>query len=83
MICPECRDGKPWNCTGWTLNDADELVDCDQAAELNTTGGEPAGSTRGYDRCHITDGCGGDEACAYLCPKSKVHQFCSQEGDAQ
>lgn len=23
-----------------------------------------------YDRCHIADGCEGDEACAALCPES-------------
>jgi len=43
--CPECRDGKPWNCTGWTLTDDDEMVDCDQAPGLNAVGSEPAGST--------------------------------------
>ena len=26
--CPECRDGKPQNCEGWTLDDADEKVPC-------------------------------------------------------
>lgn len=45
MICPECRDGKPWNCTGWTLTDDDKMVDCDQAPGLNAGGSEPGGST--------------------------------------
>lgn len=27
--CPECRQGKHANCTGWALDpDTDELVDC-------------------------------------------------------
>ena len=26
--CPECRQGKHSNCTGWALNDQDELVQC-------------------------------------------------------
>lgn len=26
--CPECRDGKPRNCTGWTLNSVDEEIPC-------------------------------------------------------
>jgi hypothetical protein len=30
-ICPECRDGKPWNCTGWTLDDNDNEVPCEGA----------------------------------------------------
>lgn len=28
-ICPECRDGKCRNCTGWALNEDDEVVDCE------------------------------------------------------
>lgn len=27
--CPECRDGKPWNCTGWAIDDDDNEVTCD------------------------------------------------------
>lgn len=42
------------------------------ASGLNARRIQPAGSTRGYDRCHITDGCGGDEACAYLCPRTTL-----------
>jgi hypothetical protein len=26
--CPECRDGKHWNCTGWALDVNDQEVDC-------------------------------------------------------
>lgn len=26
--CPECRSGKHPNCTGWALDDADEMVEC-------------------------------------------------------
>lgn len=29
MICPECRDGKHGNCTGWALDEqADEFGAC-------------------------------------------------------
>lgn len=28
LECPECRDGKHRNCTGWTLDDADRVVGC-------------------------------------------------------
>lgn len=28
-ICPECRDGKPWNCVGQALNEDDEFVPCE------------------------------------------------------
>ena len=44
MKCPECRDGKPWNCAGWTLTDNDEMVDCGRASGLNASEGQPAGS---------------------------------------
>lgn len=27
-ICPECRNGKHVNCTGWALDDRDEMVTC-------------------------------------------------------
>ena len=27
-LCPECRDHKPRNCTGWTLNDDDVMIPC-------------------------------------------------------
>lgn len=27
-MCPECRDGKPWNCIGWTLDADDNEVPC-------------------------------------------------------
>lgn len=27
-ICPECRDEKHANCTGWALDDADDIVPC-------------------------------------------------------
>lgn len=27
-LCPECRDGKCRNCTGWTLDAADNEIDC-------------------------------------------------------
>lgn len=31
--CPECRNGKHANCTGWALDeDTDEVVDCDCAS---------------------------------------------------
>jgi len=29
MLCPECRDGKHVNCTGWAVNEeTDDVVDC-------------------------------------------------------
>lgn len=28
-VCPECRDGKPQNCTGWAINDNDQIVECE------------------------------------------------------
>ena len=28
--CPECAQGKPWNCTGWALDDRDEMVQCER-----------------------------------------------------
>lgn len=27
-LCPECRDGKHVNCTGWTLDVDDNEIDC-------------------------------------------------------
>lgn len=29
FICPECRDGKHGNCTGWALDGNDRMVDCE------------------------------------------------------
>ena len=26
--CPECVQGKPRNCTGWVINDDDQIVEC-------------------------------------------------------
>lgn len=26
--CPECRQGKHPNCTGWALDDNDEVIPC-------------------------------------------------------
>jgi len=26
--CPECRQGKHSNCTGWALDDRDEITQC-------------------------------------------------------
>lgn len=28
LKCPECRDGKCRNCTGWTIDTKDDLIDC-------------------------------------------------------
>jgi hypothetical protein len=28
--CPECAQGKPWNCTGWAIDDRDEMVQCER-----------------------------------------------------
>lgn len=28
LICPECRDGKCPNCTGWSIDSEDNIVDC-------------------------------------------------------
>lgn len=28
-VCPECRDGKPWNCVRQALDNDDQIVDCD------------------------------------------------------
>ena len=28
FVCPECRDGKHGNCTGWSIDDHDDIVDC-------------------------------------------------------
>jgi hypothetical protein len=30
--CPECTQGKPWNCTGWALDASDELTLCRSVA---------------------------------------------------
>ena len=27
-VCPECRDGKPWGCVGWAIDDDDNMVEC-------------------------------------------------------
>jgi len=27
-VCPECEQGKTANCTGWALNDHDDMVPC-------------------------------------------------------
>jgi hypothetical protein len=42
-LCPECAQGKPWNCIGWTLDDADEEVPCDvEVARVRGKHQEPA-----------------------------------------
>lgn len=27
--CPECRQGQHGNCTGWAIDDNDEMVECE------------------------------------------------------
>jgi hypothetical protein len=34
-VCPECAQGKPWNCTGWVLDDDDNEAPC---ATVHTDG---------------------------------------------
>lgn len=29
MKCPECRDGKPWNCAGFAFDENDDQVACE------------------------------------------------------
>lgn len=29
MKCPECDQGKPWNCTGWAIDEDDNMTDCE------------------------------------------------------
>lgn len=31
--CPECQQGKPGNCTGWTLLNDDEWGECETVNE--------------------------------------------------
>lgn len=33
LLCPECDNGKPINCTGWAFDDADQLVPCEGGAD--------------------------------------------------
>lgn len=28
-LCPECGNGKHVNCTGWAIDEDDNVVDCD------------------------------------------------------
>ena len=32
-LCPECAQGKPRNCIGWTLDENDDEVPCERARE--------------------------------------------------
>ncbi|RLK47634.1 hypothetical protein C7474_2229 [Microbacterium telephonicum] len=32
-VCPECRDGKPWNCTGWTIDNDDNMTTCEGTSD--------------------------------------------------
>ena len=38
-MCPECAQGKPWNCTGWAINADDEMTDCETAKAPDHTNG--------------------------------------------
>lgn len=35
LVCPECRDGKHPNCTGWALGPNDDLVECNCKDEVH------------------------------------------------
>lgn len=40
MLCPECVQGKPWNCTGETLDENDNFIECDTAFKNRYKGGK-------------------------------------------
>jgi len=52
-MCPECRDGKHQNCTGWSLDANDNVVPCPchrcnpPKPELCTSCGHPINPTTG------------------------------------